>query len=360
MKIIFVLGTKAQFIKTIPMINFAIKENLDVIIFDLKQHPEKTKLLISNINGKYKYVSFIENENDLGTYIGLMWWSLKILIKTIFTSQRIFKNNFSVVHGDTLSTLLGAILILRNKGRLVLLEAGLGFPGMFKHFPESFVRYYVAKFSDIMIANGSDQIKQLNNWKVKGKIIEISRNTIYDSLDLVDLSKESNKNKVTISIHRTENINNKENMKKLVDVILNIDSKFEIIWYLHIPTKNKLNSYNLISVLNDGNVILEDLLPYDEFLNSINNSDFVITDGDGVVEECFILGVPTLVWRYEHLDSSHLFMEDTSLLLSEFDYQKCNKFFENYKDYKKDRKKQINSPSEEALSKLINSNQNIQ
>ena len=84
---------------------------------------------------------------------------------------------------------------------------------------------------------------------------------------------------------------------------------------LHIPTKNKLKSYNLISATNEANIALEDLLPYDEFLNSIYNSEFVITDGDGVVEECFILGVPTLVWRYEHLDSNHLFSEDTSLFV---------------------------------------------
>ena len=101
----------------------------------------------------------------------------------------------------------------RNKGKIALLEAGLGFPGMFKHFPESFVRYYVAKFSQFMIANGADQIQQLKDWNVKGTILEISNNTIYDSLDLVDLTQESDKKKISISIHRTENINNKENME---------------------------------------------------------------------------------------------------------------------------------------------------
>ena len=353
MDLLFVLGTKAQFIKTIPMINLAIKNNLKVTLFNLNQHPEKTKLLLDNIKGEYQYISFVKNDKDLGTYYGLLKWAIKVLIR-ILVPQKSFHNKFSIVHGDTLSTLLGAILIRRNRGRLVLLEAGLGFPGMFKHFPESFVRYYVAKYSHVMIANGKDQIQQLKDWKVKGDILESSKNTIYDSLDLVSLSRQSTTKKVTISIHRTENINSKENMQKLVNNILQISSEYQISWFLHIPTKNKLKTYNLLSVLEEGGVILEDLLPYDEFLNSLYNSNFVISDGDGVVEECYLLGVPTLVWRYEHLDSNHLFVDNTSLLLSKFERDVCLDFYKNYKSYKKERKTGANSPSEEALMKLIN------
>ena len=355
MNILFVLGTKAQFIKTIPMINYAIKNKYSVTVVDLKQHPEKTISLISKINGEYSYLEFIKNKKDIGTYLGLLKWTLIICLKIIFKKEKLFSNNLAIVHGDTLSTLLGAFLIRRNKGKLVLLEAGLGFPGMFKHFPESFIRLYVAKFSHFLIANGEDQINQLKTWGVKGNIIEISRNTIYDSLDLVGLEQTENKREVVISIHRTENINSKDNMKSLINVISNIKESYDVSWYLHIPTKNKLKSFNLINSNKLKNVNLIDLVPYDEFLNKLYNSEFVITDGDGVVEECYILGVPTLVWRYEHLDSNHLFSGDSSLLLSDFNFDKCLNFFQNYKNFKTDRKKDSSSPSKEALDKLINS-----
>jgi len=353
MKIIFILGTKAQFIKTIPMINYAIEKKLEVTLFDLKQHPEKSTKLINKINGKYSYINYVNNSKDLGTYFQLLRWSCLLLIKVLFRAEKEIRDNLCIVHGDTLSTLLGALLIKRNRGRLVLLEAGLGFPGMFKHFPESFVRYYVAKMSDFLIANGNEQINQLKEWNVKGKILEISRNTIYDSLGLVNLKKNSNKNKVIVSIHRTENINNKENMKLLVKNLIKISNKKNLIWYLHIPTKNKLIQYNLIEDLLNNNIIFDDLIPYEEFLNEIYNSEFVITDGDGVVEECYILGIPTLVWRYEHLDSNHLFEGKSSLYLSEFDEEKCNYFFENYANFKCFEDVKSDSPSVEALNKLI-------
>ena len=76
MDLLFVLGTKAQFIKTIPMINLAIKNNLKVTLFNLNQDPEKTKLLLDNIKGEYQYISFVKNDKDLGTYSGLLMWAV--------------------------------------------------------------------------------------------------------------------------------------------------------------------------------------------------------------------------------------------------------------------------------------------
>jgi len=353
MQMVFILGTKAQFIKTIPMINHAIEKGINVILFDLKQHPEKSELLIKKIKGSYKYLSYVDNNEDIGTYIGLIKWSLKILLKILLKKEKLIKNNFAIVHGDTLSTLLGSILVKRNRGNLVLLEAGLGFPGFFKHFPESFVRYFVAKMSNSMIANGSEQIFQLEKWKVKGRVIEISRNTIYDSLNLVDLKKSKESKKVVVSIHRTENIYSRENMKKLVNNILDIPNELKVVWYLHIPTKNKLKQFNLLKVLYDNKILLRDLLPYEEFLNELYSSDFVISDGDGVVEECHILGIPTLVWRYEHLDSTHLFEGTTSLFLSEYNKEKCKYFFNNYSNFRNFNYSQKDTPSLEALNKLI-------
>ena len=91
MNILFVLGTKAQFIKTIPMINYAIKNKYSVTVVDLKQHPEKTISLISKINGKYTYMEFLENKKDIGTYLGLLKWTLIICLKIIFKRKNIYQ-----------------------------------------------------------------------------------------------------------------------------------------------------------------------------------------------------------------------------------------------------------------------------
>ena len=68
-----------------------------------------------------------------------------------------------MVHGDTLSTLLGVIKIKRSGGILTLLESGHQVSGIFKHFSESIVRYISAKLSDILIVNGVDQMNRLKH-----------------------------------------------------------------------------------------------------------------------------------------------------------------------------------------------------
>tara|TARA_B100000427_G_scaffold329731_1_gene347354 strand:- start:4894 stop:5967 length:1074 start_codon:yes stop_codon:yes gene_type:complete len=348
----FVIGTKAQFIKCIPLINEFITSGVNIKLYDLKQHSKITSNLRQKINKGYEYIEYSKNSQDIGTYGGLLRWSINALIKILFSKDKNIKSSYCFVHGDTLSTLIGSFFVKRNKGILVLLEAGHSVPGVLKHFPESIIRYLCAKTADFIIATGESQIEQLSKWGVKGKIIEISRNTIYDSVTNVDLNSE-NTNNVVVSIHRTENINNKSRMSLLVETLCDLGDKFNIVWHLHIPTRNKLKSFNLLNKLNEQNINLEDLEEYDIFINKIFNSEFVITDGGGVVEECKIIGVPTLVWRDEHIDQNQIFENSKNLILSNYNIQDINYFFNNYKGLKENFElKNQTSPSNEIVEEF--------
>ena len=140
---------------------------------------------------------------------------------------------------------------------------------------------------------------------------------------------KSETNDVIVSIHRTENINSKERMRLLVESISNISKNFNVTWYLHIPTKNKLKSFGLLNSLIKNNVVTEELIEYDIFINKLNNSQFVITDGGGVVEECSIIGIPTLVWRNEHMDQDHIFEKSKNLFLCDYQEKNIDYFFKN-------------------------------
>ncbi len=345
----FIIGTKAQFIKCIPVINKFIENDVKVSIYDLKQHSQITSKLRNKITNNYEYIEFSKNKKNLGTYLGLIKWFINNLLKIIFIRQKELNSLYCFVHGDTLSTLLGSFLVKINKGKLILLEAGHPVPGIFKHFPESVIRYICAKLSDILITNGKSQLKQLDKWNIKGEIIEISTNTIYDSVSNVKMDIRET-NDVIISIHRTENINSKKRMRLLVESISNISKDFEITWYLHIPTKNKLRSFNLLNNLKDNDVKTKDLEEYDIFINKLNNAQFVVTDGGGVVEECSILGIPTLVWRNEHLDQNHIFENSQNLFLCNYQEKDIDYFLKNYKKFKTDFKKNNTLPSSQIVN----------
>lgn len=353
MNINFIIGTKAQFIKCIPVINEAIKRSYSVCLYDLKQHAKTTNELKIKIENAYSYVELSSNSKDLGSYSNLIKWFFINFIKFILFPTKNIRNEICIVHGDTLSTLLGVIKVKRSRGILTLLESGHKVPGIFSHFPESIIRYISAKLSDVLIVNGIDQINQLKSWRVKGTIIEISQNTIYESVIGEKLPERKDNNIVLVSIHRTENLNNKKNLGLLAQNLISLSKKFIVIWCLHIPTKNKLIKYNFYEELVKNGVELKDLVPYNQFLTLINNSEFVITDGGGVVEECRIIGTPTLVWREEHIDQNHLFDGDTNLILSYYNQDSIEYFVQNYKKYRNPfQKRKSANPSSEVLDNL--------
>lgn len=353
MKLNFLLGTKAQFIKTIPVINESIARGYEVCLYDLNQHAKTSKHLLKKIDNGYSYVSLTKNQNDLGTYYDLIKWFFYLIFNFLIIKKLKFKNEVCIVHGDTLSTFLGAFITKKGRGTLVLLEAGHPVPGVLHHFPESIIRYITAKISKILIANGKDQVKQLKKWKVKGKIIEISTNSILDSFKKVSLHDQKVSNKVTVAVHRNENLNSRKKMEMLAKTIIDASADYDITWYLHIPTRNKLKKYKLIDKLTNANINLKELIEYDKFINELHNSVFVITDGGSLVEECQILGVPTLVWRNEHLDQNHLFEIGKNLYLSNYNQNDIKFFLSNYKNF--DRKINVDfktSPSKEIVNAL--------
>ena len=347
------LGTKAQFIKTIPVINESIARGYEVSLYDLNQHAKTSKQLLKKIDSGYSYVSLTKNQEDLGTYSDLIKWFFYIVFNFLIIKKLKFKNEVCIVHGDTLSTILGAFITRKGSGTLVLLEAGHPVPGVLDHFPESIIRYITAKISKILIANGQDQVKQLKKWKVKGKIIEISTNSILDSFKKVTLYDHKASNKVTVAVHRNENLNNRKRMELLVKTIINASADYDITWYLHIPTRNKLKKYKLIDKLTNANVNLKELIEYDKFINELHNSVFVITDGGSLVEECQMLGVPTLVWRNEHLDQNHLFEKGKNLYLSNYNQNDIKFFLSNYINIDRNVDIDLNtSPSKEIINEL--------
>jgi UDP-N-acetylglucosamine 2-epimerase (non-hydrolysing) len=349
----FIIGTKAQFIKCIPVINEFIQKDISIRLYDLKQHGKITKALREKILGKFEYIEYSKNIEDIGTYLELIKWFVITVIKIIFFTEKKIRSSYVFIHGDTLSTILGMLLAKRNGSILVLLEAGHSVPGILKHFPESVIRYICAKKADYLIATGESQLDQLKKWHVKGKIVEISRNTIYDSVSRISLQKKSS-NDIIVSIHRTENINNRKIMTLLVETLCDLSKKFNVIWFLHKPTRNKLKSYNLINKINQNGIETHELQGYEIFINKMYNSKFVITDGGGVVEECKIIGIPTLVWRNEHIDQNEIFQNSRNLVLSNYDIEEINYFVANYKDYGVNFElENIASPSKEIVREFV-------
>ena len=72
-------------------------------------------LIMADIFNVLEESGNLDNLNyDLGTYVNLFKWFFKNLIKAIFIPIKSLKSEICIVHGDTLSTLLGVVTVKRN------------------------------------------------------------------------------------------------------------------------------------------------------------------------------------------------------------------------------------------------------
>ena len=91
-----------------------------------------------------------------------------------------------------------------------------------------------------------------------------------NSLEKIVLDK---KNTLTVTVHRTENIYDKKQLKKFVDLLISISdlNLFESInWYCHDITKSAIEKYNYEKKFFENKINLNALIPHNEFNKGIN------------------------------------------------------------------------------------------
>lgn len=329
--IYFFIGTKAQAIKCLPVIKEIEKQNKHQLnLIDSGQHVEIVDYILKNLDKKIEKINLYKNNKNITTVKQTFFWVFTFLWEYILKSPKHVNpqpSGYCILHGDTLSTFLGLLWSKKYKLLTVHMESGLSSNRFFKPFPEEIVRRVVSKYSDILICFDKNAHNNLiQKYKSSKKTIKrISENTILDSVKLIsDLDDE---NKITVTLHRTENLISKKTMKKFISLLEILSKKFVINWYMHGPTINYLKKHKLFipSVINTS-----ELLTHEEFLDEIASSKIVITDGGSIQEECYFLGKKTLIWRREtereYALRENMFVSNFDLDLSlDFVYDKHKK-----------------------------------
>ena len=306
-KILIIIGTKAELIKCMPIMLELQKQKKEYWFIHTGQHSLKSAceefglkrpdfVLSKAPEISTKFWSKV-NQNSF-------MWFLTMILKI----KRILKKinpKYVIYHGDTMSTAAASIgsssfLNLRRTWKNVHLEAGLRSGSLFEPFPEEISRKISDKFSDILLAVSDLSKENLKKESQKGRIIKIG-NTIIDSIDITHKKAKKNNKKlktdyVLINIHRHENLNNKERMKKITEIIKN--TKIKAIWPLHDNTAHFLRKYNLIEGIKEReNIEITPLMSYPEFIFLIANCKYLITDGGSIQEESLVFKKPCIILR---------------------------------------------------------------
>lgn len=356
-----IIGTKAQLIKMAPIMVELQNRGIYYNFIFTGQHKDTMDKLLQNFELKKPDYIMDKSNADITGVNQMAVWVAKNLIHTLLHKKQIFKGyrGIVLVHGDTFSTLLGALMGKIAGLKVAHVESGLRSFDFFNPFPEEITRVLVFKFADYYFCPGEWAVKNLTG--EHGIRINTKVNTLYDSLQLA-LKYENNihvnipsEKYAIVTIHRFENIFKKKKLKDIIEILEDIAQKIKLLFILHKPTEQNLHKFNFYRRLEENkNIELRPRYDYFEFVKLMNNAEFLISDGGSNQEESYYLGKPCLLLRKatERLEGIN-----KNVVLSNYNANTIVDFVENYRNFEHEPLILENSPSKLIVDVILKAEQ---
>ena len=305
--IIFIFGTRPEIIKLAP------------IIITLKKYPQDYNVIICNTEQQK------ELSNQTLEYFGLKAdinldcmrenQSLSSVQSRILTSlDKVYEENkidATIVQGDTMTVLCGALVSFYHKTPVFHVEAGLRSYDIYEPFPEEVMRQMTSRVADLHFApTETNKLALLKEGILENKIHTVG-NTVIDALfclsnEVIEKSKNFFIEKnisiddklVLITAHRREN--HGERIDRIINAIEYLakkynDHTFVIPVHPNPNVKNKIHEH----LSKYTNIHLLKPLDYPYLVYLMKNAKLILTDSGGIQEEAPTFACPTLVMRYE-------------------------------------------------------------
>jgi UDP-N-acetylglucosamine 2-epimerase (non-hydrolysing) len=103
-------------------------------------------------------------------------------------------------------------------------------------------------------------------------------------------------NYVLVTLHRPSNVDDKNNLWKIMDFLNTLSLKIPVIFPVHPRTKKIMNGFDTSLDQNRAFKIMEPLR-YKEFIALEKYAKLVLTDSGGIQEETTYLNIPCLTLR---------------------------------------------------------------
>jgi UDP-N-acetylglucosamine 2-epimerase (non-hydrolysing) len=200
-----------------------------------------------------------------------------------------------LVHGDTMTTLYGAIL-----GRLLgfpvaHIESGLRSFDLRHPFPEELNRRATSRLASLLYAPGAWAASNLR----RGTVVDTGSNTIRDALALVEPDAKPPielpaSDFGIASLHRFELLNRPRLLEATI-ALLRANGR-PVLWIEHPVTNAAVAKHGLTSLLS-ANIRPIPRLDFFGFVAVMRRSAFLVTDSGGSQEETFYLDIPCLIHR---------------------------------------------------------------
>ena len=302
---IFVIGTRAQLVKVAPVLRAASRYGLPHVVWFTGQHRESIDDLIADFGLESVFV-MPDRHSERSSVHALLAWAPRMFMdccRFIKEQRKAGGNPMVVVHGDTLSTLLGAAAARLVKADVVHLESGLSSGSLGDPFPEEALRRLTFLFAQYALCPNRQAAERMRRFS-KCTVVDTGENTLLDSVRYALESKRRGSappaaDYFVASIHRFQNLYRLARLRSIVDQLAELSEIAPVYFVMHPATERRLRETGLGEQILDRAPGIRTVprMPYTEFLGLIAGSRGVISDGGSNQEELSYLGVPTVLYR---------------------------------------------------------------
>lgn len=264
-------------------------------------------------------------------------------------------NSIVLVHGDTFTTVLGAMFGRSLGMRVGHIEAGMRSHDIRNPFPEELNRRATAWLVNLHFAPGADPARNLR--RRPGTVIDTGMNTVRDSLDLVPDAADELEETVgrlpeifgVVSLHRFEFLRDRAVFEDTLRILSAAAADRPLYFVDHSPTRAKITAYGLDHLFEHGALHRVPKLSYFAFITLVRRSSFAITDSGGLQQESYYLNHPCLVHRATTETREGL---GENVILSGFNRQLLQEFLADPERYSLDFAPAGRSPSDIIVDEL--------
>ena len=304
-KVLSVFGTRPEAIKMCPLVKVLEKDDrIESIVCATAQHREMLDTVLEIFDVKPQYDLNVMSHGQT---------IVDVSNKVLTGVDKVIKEcnpDIVLVHGDTSTTLNGALAAFYNQKPIGHVEAGLRTGDIYSPFPEEANRKLTGAIATLHFSATESNKTNLERENIY-KNIYITGNTVIDALlsvvdknhkfddkNLNNIDFENNKI-VLLTAHRRENWG--EPMKDIFAAVRELVTKNQdvnVIFPMHKnPLIRELANESFKGV--EDKIHLIEPLEYVDFANLMAKCYLIMTDSGGIQEEAPALGKPVIVLRTE-------------------------------------------------------------
>lgn len=227
-----------------------------------------------------------------------------------------------VVVGDVNSTAAASMAAAKLRIPIVHLEAGLR--SRDRDMPEELNRLVTDVLADVLWTPSPDADQNLRDEGIPASRITRVGNIMMDSYELVrpailaadypgELGYAPGSYGV-VTLHRPSNVDVPEQLDRLVDALIAVQSHLPLIFPVHPRTRQRLGDAG-VAKLEAAGLTLVGPAAYVRFMSLVAGAAAVITDSGGIQEETTYLGIPCLTLR-ENTERPITISEGTAQLVN--------------------------------------------